>query len=116
MKNKLLDALKPELLSEEECRVFFLGGLAPACPVCSAPYHAPERFYANLQCVCKSCGKKFFAITGTPFSAAKIGGFRGIFLMLLLIEMGWKTGRIARALGVDPHTVARWRGKARTDE
>jgi len=90
----------------------------PFCPHCEAQIadnKCVEKFYAAKSLQCTSCNQWFTSKTGT-FLAGSHLEFRQVILMLLLIEAGLDTTKIARVIGVNHETVRRHRHEIKEEK
>lgn len=106
------------LFDDAACRRWVLetlhphGARCPACDTLTADTPTIRNFWAGRRCVCKFCGRKFMALSGTFLQGAQIS-FAQVFLIVALIEMdaGIPVPTIAAAAGVSDDTVRAWEKK-----
>ena len=81
------------------------------CPYCSSSQvyrngKAPRRPYLQRY-ICKSCGKQFNDLTGTPLAWAQIPLSTALAILYLYHKLGFSQSAVARELGVARTTVIR---------
>ncbi|MEA3427695.1 MAG: hypothetical protein U9Q84_00450 [Thermodesulfobacteriota bacterium] len=102
-----------DLLDEALCKkILFDLVRRPICRICKKP--VPERhlkrYYNGKVVYCKECNSQFNAQAGTILAGTKLF-FKQVLLILIMADLNFKTGQIAKRTGVKRHTIARWRHK-----
>jgi len=101
-----------EFLEEAACRAWVLRrihGARAVCPGCGSEVGglAADRFWGGLRVKCADCGKWFTAATRTILSGTRFT-YAQVFLVAVLIGLGWTPVEIAAKVGCDPLTVRYW--------
>lgn len=102
-----------ELLDETVCRkLLFNLARGPLCRYCrkSVPERHLKRFYAGKEVYCRQCNSRFYAVSGTVLAQNKLS-YRQILKILVMADLEFKTEFIATSVGVERHTISRWRQK-----
>ncbi len=112
---RIESAIHPVMFDADYARTFLvvaLHGHLPACPWCKRPISGRQydRFAQLKKIVCKQCGRKFNAFTGTIFSGANLEP-RQLIGLILFIYFGFNTTRVAKYLGISPRAAATWLNK-----
>lgn len=109
----VIEACRAELLNEDLCRRWLIKKVHPVnihCAFCFAlvPDHQDRALREGKAVICRSCMKRITAFTGT-FLQGMHWRSSELILLLLFIEAGWSTKRIADKLGRNDNTVRDWR-------
>lgn len=102
-----------DLFDECACRKILIDLVrGPVCRYCgkSIPDRHLKRFYENREVYCQLCDSKMFAVGGTIVSQTKLS-YKQIMKILVMIDLGYRTGEIAKAVNVGTHTIPRWKKK-----
>lgn len=108
-----------DMLDLSVCRNWVLHQIRPigaACHKCGTPIESQrsiESFMADGRTCCKQCGKWFSNRSGTILQDSKLG-WRELYLLAVLTELGMKQEEIGQRVGVHPDTVANWQGTFKT--
>lgn len=108
-------AFSYELFDEAACRMRLLEKLHPdgaRCPGCGLVLDggARESFWAGRRCACGRCGRRFTARSGTVLDGTQLDD-RQLYGLIVFINIGFTTARIAEILKVTPNTVRFWSQK-----
>lgn len=108
-------AFTSDFLDKEACRAWILKRLHQdaRCPDCRAAVEgaaSKQNFWAGARCICRHCGRKFMAVSGTFLQGSQLH-FRQVFMLAVLINLqnsGLDIKRIASIIGISPDTVRIW--------
>lgn len=102
----------PGMIDEKEARFWIMRRLHPSglwCPGCDSDDFSMERtatWFAGGRVMCKHCGRWFNSRTGTRLEGCCLG-WREVYLLLVLTELGLSRQEIATRMGVHPDTIGR---------
>lgn len=101
-----------ELFDERACRAWVFGRLHPEgarCPACELVLDGAgcQSFWAGRRCVCRRCGRKFTARSGTLLDGSQLD-YRQVYVLAAFSKIGLTPARLAEILNVTPNTVRYW--------
>lgn len=102
-----------DLFDESACRKLLIDLVrGPICRYCgeSIPKRHLDRFYEGKEVYCLLCDSRMFAVGGTIVSQTKLS-YKQIMKILVMIDLGYRTKEIAKAVNVGTHTISRWKRK-----